>query len=92
MNKSDRKAAIIKMLTRIKKARERLDDLKHDLEKLQRKFHDCDHSVTDKFTWEHDNGYGRQSLNNGLICKLCGKRCYYPTLSSSWIYPDGRRM
>ncbi len=31
----------------------------------------CTHPVMREFSWEHDNGYGRQTTNIGLRCTLC---------------------
>lgn len=39
----------------------------------------CDHSQTEEFKWEHDNGYGRQSMNTGHRCIFCGWVKYYKT-------------
>lgn len=32
----------------------------------------CDHSQTEDYRWEHDNGYGRQSMHTGKRCVFCG--------------------
>lgn len=32
----------------------------------------CDHAKTEDYRWEHDNGYGRQSMNAGKRCVFCG--------------------
>ncbi len=32
----------------------------------------CTHSKTEMYTWEHDDGYGRQSLRQGRRCVACG--------------------
>ena len=32
----------------------------------------CDHYKTKEYTWEHDNGYGRQSKVVGIRCVHCG--------------------
>lgn len=32
----------------------------------------CDHSESEPYQWEHDNGYGRQSYVNGRRCAFCG--------------------
>lgn len=31
----------------------------------------CDHSNTEPYVWEHDNGYGRQSKIEGKRCLDC---------------------
>jgi hypothetical protein len=36
------------------------------------------------FRWEHDNGYGRQSMHEGLRCVLCRAECRYPTPMGKW--------
>ena len=28
----------------------------------------------DSYRWEHDNGYGRQTMYTGVMCKLCGAK------------------
>ncbi len=37
----------------------------------------CDHSETEPYMWEHDNGYGRQTL-------VIGKRCVYCLFVDLW--------
>lgn len=32
----------------------------------------CDHSQTADYTWEHDNGFGRQNPHIGSRCRFCG--------------------
>lgn len=32
----------------------------------------CDHSLVAPWDWEHDNGYGRQSMIKGQRCLYCG--------------------
>lgn len=32
----------------------------------------CDHAKTEDYRWEHDNGYGRQTMNTGKRCVFCG--------------------
>jgi hypothetical protein len=32
----------------------------------------CDHAKTEDYRWEHDNGYGRQSMTTGKRCVFCG--------------------
>lgn len=31
----------------------------------------CDHSETEDYKWEHDNGYGRQTMITGKRCVFC---------------------
>lgn len=31
----------------------------------------CDHSLVDNYEWEHDNGYGRQTMIKGKRCSYC---------------------
>lgn len=31
----------------------------------------CDHPKTEDYIWEHDNGYGRQSMTKGKRCTYC---------------------
>lgn len=31
----------------------------------------CDHSSSKEYRWEHDNGYGRQTMISGRICVYC---------------------
>lgn len=45
----------------------------------------CSHSETEAFRWEHDDGYGRQSMCNGLRCLICGRENRWPGIGSrSW--------
>lgn len=46
---------------------------------------ECTHSLTVKFSWEWDNGYGRQEMCTGLYCQLCGRRNHYPNSSGQWL-------
>lgn len=32
----------------------------------------CDHSVTEDYRWEWDNGYGQQKMIGGRRCIYCG--------------------
>jgi hypothetical protein len=32
----------------------------------------CDHSLTEEYQWEHDNGYGRQTKMTSKRCVFCG--------------------
>lgn len=38
---------------------------------------DCQHEEVREYQWEHDDGYGRQSQNEGLQCTICGAINYY---------------
>lgn len=40
--------------------------------------HPDEHVTT--YTWEHDNGYGRQTKMQGLMCQLCMKRKSWKTM------------
>ena len=44
---------------------QKIDDLRAALGKK------CTHSQTFDFYWEHDNGYGRQTMIKGVECRLC---------------------
>jgi hypothetical protein len=44
----------------------------------------CSHSWTEEYTWEHDDGYGRQKQMKKLVCKLCDKENLWPGLSQLW--------
>lgn len=37
----------------------------------------CDHTLTEPYSWEHDNGYGRQT-------DICGNRCVYCRAEDVW--------
>jgi len=58
-----------------------LDKLEADAAKAQKRANacrgklakDCKHLRTEEYRWEHDNGYGRQSMQSGTICKICYK-------------------
>jgi hypothetical protein len=43
----------------------------------------CQHKRTEDFTWEHDDGYGRQTKCPGKRCLLCLKENRWPTLSNA---------
>lgn len=49
----------------------------------------CTHPEQDRedFRWEHDNGYGRQSMHTGVQCKLCRRRSHYKT-NLHWELPE----
>jgi len=62
----------------LKDARKHLDTARENL---------CDHcthpeAYVTTYTWEHDNGYGRQSMIEGLRCELCLKRKPWKTMGS----------
>lgn len=40
---------------------------------------DCDHPMryVDDYSWEHDNGYGRQTMRTGKLCGICHAVKYY---------------
>lgn len=57
--------------------------LREEIETAQKKLKTCSHSDTVSFRWESDNGYGRQSMHDGLRCRICGKE-NRPSVSGSW--------
>jgi hypothetical protein len=46
----------------------------------------CNHpeQFVEDWQWEHDNGYGRQTMVNGKMCKLCRARKHW-THSAHWM-------
>lgn len=50
----------------------------------------CDHPFVEDYQWEHDNGYGRQSMVTGKRCKLCHATNNWG--SSYWVKPDGSML
>jgi hypothetical protein len=57
----------------LKNVRERIAKLSSDEWLLKEALKGvCDHSETTTYTWEHDNGYGRQSKMKGKRCVFCG--------------------
>lgn len=49
----------------------------------------CTHPMESQFDfqWEHDNGYGRQTMVTGVYCKLCLAEKHWKT-SSLWTYQE----
>lgn len=45
----------------------------------------CLHEQQGPHRWEHDNGYGRQSINEGMRCSLCGFIDFYKR--NTWVNP-----
>jgi hypothetical protein len=41
----------------------------------------------ESFSWEHDNGYGRQTERTGKRCRDCGRLCHWHP-HGSWILPE----
>ena len=61
------------------KKKETITKLYKEIYELEKELHAdttgkniCDHSKTEEFHWEHDNGYGRQSKMTGKRCVYCG--------------------
>jgi hypothetical protein len=55
------------------KKREKSSKLRDEIDGLVKQLQGvCDHSQTDAYQWEHDNGYGRQSKMSGKRCMYCG--------------------
>jgi hypothetical protein len=52
----------------------------------------CEHpsSVVTDFTWEHDNGYGRQSMVTGQRCTVCRAEKRWKN-HGSWTTEEQRR-
>jgi hypothetical protein len=49
-----------------------LIELQTEIYNLRRKLRDnCDHSETQSYVWEHDNGYGKQTNITGKRCVFC---------------------
>lgn len=50
----------------------------------------CPHPIeaVQEYRWEHDNGYGRQTWNVGLECRLCRGKNPWPGMSTLWNKPD----
>jgi hypothetical protein len=40
------------------------------------------------YKWEHDNGYGRQHMREGIRCGLCLAEQAFPGPYASWHLPD----
>lgn len=45
----------------------------------------CDHpsEYVREYRWEHDNGYGRQTIINGKRCSICSAIKHWPS-SNRW--------
>ncbi len=43
-----------------------------------------------EYKWEHDNGYGKQTMITGHICRICKMQNGFPTISNNWYKPDLR--
>ena len=50
----------------------------------------CVHPNPENWKWEHDNGYGKQTMIDGLRCKYCGAEKRW--LSSSYWTRDGEML
>lgn len=46
----------------------------------------CEHpqGSRQEYKWEHDNGYGQQTMMTGHQCKDCGLRNNWPNMSNIW--------
>lgn len=44
---------------------------------------DCNHTDYEEYSWEHDNGYGRQSQHIGWYCRTCKAKNAYKTDSKA---------
>lgn len=65
---------------------ERIQYLNRELEHVRRRLaRTCTHpeELHVPFSWEHDDGYGRQTLVEGVRCSLCGARKHWRN-SSYW--------
>lgn len=83
MTAAERKVARLKK--KLADAYKRLSEqIKQAQEELARS--GCTHprEEQEQYNWEHDNGYGRQTMHKGTKCGLCGETDHY---QSSW----GRR-
>lgn len=63
----DLQREIIQTETEIRHLHDRLGFLRSGLLEI------CDHSQTESYVWEHDNGYGRQTMITGKRCVFCLK-------------------
>jgi hypothetical protein len=62
-------ADLVKALQGAEKSATRWDKKIRDLRtKLAQS---CTHPLTTRYMWEHDNGYGKQKMIEGLKCLLC---------------------
>jgi len=80
-------ASKLKSLERLEVgARARLKALEEEIKETRKALRPvCVHPPghREEFTWEHDDGYGRQSQVTGEVCKLCGMKRRF-TSSSFW--------
>lgn len=80
-------AEILKLLRKEKRLRLAYDKrrlaLAAEIGRARAKLKHCSHPLREPFEWEHDNGYGRQSMNDGERCLVCGKQNRWPG-SGSW--------
>ena len=51
---------------------------------LRSKLKNCKHKYTVEYQWEHDNGYGRQTMISGLRCLTYLKKCCLPGIYQYW--------
>ena len=49
----------------------------------------CSHLIQEDFRWEHDDGYGRQSMHTGKHCVICDKKNRWPSISQYWSNEKG---
>lgn len=71
-----------KLYAEMSKKLERSKKKVKELESKFKKSGRCSHPEITKFKWEHDNGYGVQTMLDGLQCKICNK-------INHWPHPDG---
>jgi len=64
------------MLTRSEKQiaakTEKIRKLYQEINDIKGKMGKCTHAFYHPYSWEHDNGYGRQSMHKGRRCSTCG--------------------
>jgi hypothetical protein len=68
-------------MSELERMKQQIEDIEYDLNALTGdlsalrngliKSKLCDHSETEEYIWEHDNGYGRQTRIQGKCCKHC---------------------
>lgn len=80
--------AVIKLLQKIGKITEKFHQAKSNVEKELKEArlvlgNFCSHpkEYVKEYNWEHDNGYGMQTMQQGLHCKLCGRKNPWSTMS-----------
>lgn len=50
----------------------------------------CTHKYREDYKWEHDNGYGRQTMITGERCLSCDARnAWKEPFAPSWSRPEG---